>query len=213
MSTKGLASTFNKENNNNTDNNLPNNEEVLNNNLASNDSTLNDNVTNNENTANTNTTTNMQSNEPNNGEEIKKEASAQEIVKKETVNVVQNNQPINNSKQNTNNMENDKKGFSIAALVLGIVAIVLSCIWYISIPCAILAIVFGILGIKSSKKGMSIAGITTGAIGMFICIAILIVLMIFGFAMGITDSITEIIEDEDYYDYYDSSYYFDYKDF
>ena len=62
-------------------------------------------------------------------------------------------------------------------------------------------------------KGMSIAGITTGAIGMFICIAILIVLMIFGFAMGITDSITEIIEDEDYYDYYDSSYYFDYKDF
>ena len=203
----------NNINNNNTDNNLPNNEEVLNNNLASNDSTLNDNVTNNENTANTNTTTNMQSNEPNNGEEIKKEASAQEIVKKETVNVVQNNQPINNSKQNTNNMENDKKGFSIAALVLGIVAIVLSCIWYISIPCAILAIVFGILGIKSSKKGMSIAGITTGAMGMFICIAILIVLMIFGFAMGITDSITEIIEDEDYYDYYDSSYYFDYKDF
>ena len=203
----------NNINNNNTDNNLPNNEEVLNNNLASNDSTLNDNVTNNENTANTNTTTNMQSNEPNNGEEIKKEASAQEIVKKETVNVVQNTQPINNSKQNTNNMENDKKGFSIAALVLGIVAIVLSCIWYISIPCAILAIVFGILGIKSSKKGMSIAGITTGAIGMFICIAILIVLMIFGFAMGITDSITEIIEDEDYYDYYDSSYYFDYKDF
>ena len=141
----------NNINNNNTDNNLPNNEEVLNNNLASNDSTLNDNVTNNENTANTNTTTNMQSNEPNNGEEIKKEASAQEIVKKETVNVVQNNQPINNSKQNTNNMENDKKqvndkkGFSIAALVLGIVAIVLSCIWYISIPCAILAIVFGIL--------------------------------------------------------------------
>ena len=164
----------NNINNNNTDNNLPNNEEVLNNNLASNDSTLNDNVTNNENTANTNTTTNMQSD------------------KKQV---------------------NDKKGFSIAALVLGIVAIVLSCIWYISIPCAILAIVFGILGIKSSKKGMSIAGITTGAIGMFICIAILIVLMIFGFAMGITDSITEIIEDEDYYDYYDSSYYFDYKDF
>ena len=211
----------NNINNNNTDNNLPNNEEVLNNNLASNDSTLNDNVVNNESTANTNITsnTNIQNNEPNNGEEIQKEVIAQEIVKKETVNVAQNNQPINNAKQTTNNMENDKKqvndkkGFSIAALVLGIVAIVLSCIWYISIPCAILAIVFGILGIKSSKKGMSIAGITTGAIGMFICIAILIVLMIFGFAMGITDSITEIIEDEDYYDYYDSSYYFDYKDF
>lgn len=60
------------------------------------------------------------------------------------------------------------------------------------------------------KKGMSIAGITTGAIGMFICIAIIIGLMILGFAMGITDTITEIIEAEDYYD---SSYYFDYKDF
>ena len=197
----------NNINNNNTDNNVTNN-----------DTTLNDNVVNNESTANTNITsnTNIQNNEPNNGEEIQKEVIAQEKVKKETVNVAQNNQPINNAKQTTNNMENDKKqvndkkGFSIAALVLGIVAIVLSCTWYISIPCAILAIVFGILGIKSSKKGMSIAGITTGAIGMFICIAILIVLMIFGFAMGITDSITEIIEDEDYYD---SSYYFDYKDF
>ena len=131
---------------------------------------------------------------------------------------MENNTNNLNENQNSNNVEtnaveNKKKNFSIAALVLGIVAIVLSCIWYISIPCAILAIVFGILGIKSSKKGMSIAGITTGAIGMFICIAILIVLMIFGFAMGITDSITEIIEDEDYYDYYDSSYYFDYKDF
>ena len=118
------------------------------------------------------------------------------------------NQNVNNVE--TNAVENKKKNFSIAALVLGIVALVLSCIWYISIPCAILAIIFGILGLKSSKRGMSIAGITTGAIGMFICIAILIVLMIFGFAMGITDSITEIIEDEDYYD---SSYYFDYKDF
>lgn len=190
------------------------------NNMNNNDNatTSNDNVVNNESKANANiaSNTNMQNNEPNNGEEVKKEVITQEIVEKENINVAQNNQPINNAKQTTNNMENDKKqvndkkGFSIAALVLGIVAIVLSCIWYISIPCAILAIVFGILGIKSSKKGMSIAGITTGAIGMFICIAILIVLMIFGFAMGITDSITEIIEDEDYYD---SSYYFDYKDF
>ena len=135
---------------------------------------------------------------PNNGEEVKKEVITQEIVEKENINIAQNNQPINNAKQATNNMENnekqanDKKGFSIAALVLGIVAIVLSCIWYISIPCAILAIVFGILGIKSSKKGMSIAGITTGAIGMFICIAIIIGLMILGFEMGITDTITAV---------------------
>lgn len=148
--------------------------------------------------------------------ETQKENTTQEIMKQEPVNVVTNNEPINNTKQATNNMENnakqanDKKGFSIAALVLGIVALVLSCVWYISIPCAILALVFGILGIKSSKKGMSIAGIATGATGLVICIFMLIVFIIFGFAMGITSSITDIIENEDYYD---SSYYFDYDNF
>ena len=35
---------------------------------------------------------------------------------------------------------NDKKGFSIAALVLGIIALVLCCIWYVSIPCGIIAL-------------------------------------------------------------------------
>ena len=64
--------------------------------------------------------------------------------------------------------QNDKKGFSIAALVLGIIAIVFCCVWYISIPCGILAIIFGIVGIKSSKKGMSIAGLITGSIGLII---------------------------------------------
>ena len=36
---------------------------------------------------------------------------------------------------------NDKKGFSIAALVLGIIALVLCCIWYVSIPCGIIALI------------------------------------------------------------------------
>ena len=39
----------------------------------------------------------------------------------------------NNSNTTANQPQKDKKGFSIAALVLGIVAIVLCCIWYISI--------------------------------------------------------------------------------
>ena len=33
-----------------------------------------------------------------------------------------------------NEEKKDKKGFSIAALVLGIIAIVLSCVWYVSVP-------------------------------------------------------------------------------
>ena len=55
---------------------------------------------------------------------------------------MENNTNNLNENQNSNNVEtnaveNKKKNFSIAALVLGIVALVLSCIWYISIPCAI----------------------------------------------------------------------------
>ena len=92
----------------------------------------------------------------------------------------------------------DKKGFSIASLVLGIVAIVLCCLWYISIPCGILAIVFGILGIKSSKKGMSIAGLTTGGIGLFISIVILFIIIVLGITLGITEG----IDDSDYYNKY-----------
>lgn len=49
---------------------------------------------------------------------------------------MENNTNNLNENQNSNNVEtnaveNKKKNFSIAALVLGIVALVLSCIWYI----------------------------------------------------------------------------------
>ena len=50
-----------------------------------------------------------------------------------------------NEKSTTNNTpQKDRKGFAIAALVLGIVSIVLACVWFLSIPCGILAIIPGI---------------------------------------------------------------------
>lgn len=99
----------------------------------------------------------------------------------------------------------DRKGFSIAALVLGIVAIVLCCIWYISIPCGILAVIFGILGIKSSKKGMSIAGLITGAIGLVISIIIFFTLVVIGMVVGITEGIDSTdYNDRYYYHRYDT---------
>lgn len=97
----------------------------------------------------------------------------------------------------------DKKGFAIAALVLGIIAIVLCCIWYISIPCGILAVIFGILGIKSSKKGMSIAGLVTGAIGLIVSIIIFFALVIIGMAVGITEGINSTDFDSNFYDRYE----------
>ena len=99
--------------------------------------------------------------------------------------------------------EKDKKGFSIAALVLGIIAIVLCCIWYISIPCGILAIIFGVIGIKSSKKGMSIAGLITGAIGLVISILIFIALVFLGMAIGLSEGLDGLDYDSRYYDDFD----------
>lgn len=105
--------------------------------------------------------------------------------------------------QSTNNTAtNDKKGFSIAALVLGIIAIVLCCIWYVSIPCGIIALVLGIIGLKSSKRGMSIAGIITGVIGMILSIVLVVSIVLLG--VSIFNSAKESIEDGNY----PSSYYY-----
>ena len=120
-------------------------------------------------------------------EEVKTEAPKEEpkveVVKEET--------------------EKDKKGFSIAALVLGIIAIVLCCIWYISVPCGILAIIFGIIGIKSSKKGMSIAGLITGAIGLVISIIMFVALVFFGMVIGLSEGLDSLDYDSSYYDDFD----------
>jgi hypothetical protein len=77
-------------------------------------------------------------------------------------------------------------GLAIAAMVLGIVALVLSCFWFVSIPCAILAVVFGVIGKsradrgEASGRGMAIAGITCGIVALVIDLLI-IAMIIVGF--------------------------------
>lgn len=142
-------------------------------------------------------------------DEAKKEPVAPQVVKEEKIIQKQETVTDNTTNSNVNQQPKDKKGFSIAALVLGIVAIVLCCVWYISIPCGILAIVFGAIGLKSSKRGMSISGIVTGIIGMIISIFIIFMLVIFGFALGITESIRDIVDDNSYSDSYDYDYDYD----
>lgn len=96
----------------------------------------------------------------------------------------------------------EKKGFCIASMVLGIVALVFFCIWYISIPCGILAVIFGILGIKTINKGMAIAGLITGSIGLVVSTLILIALFMFGFAIGISETLDDAgYSYNSYYDY------------
>lgn len=100
-------------------------------------------------------------------------------------------------------MEENKKtiyGLNIASLVLGIVAIVLCCMWFISIPCAILSLVFGIIGIKKQGKGMAIAGIITGAITLAIWVFIFGISFVGGFIPRFCDTFDDT--------YYYSSYHY-----
>ena len=100
---------------------------------------------------------------------------------------IANEKNTGNTNETENSKEKNKKAFCIASMVLGIVSIVMCCSYGISIICGILAVVFGILGIKSEKKGMAISGITTGAIGIIISIVMLIILIIMGFSASIFD--------------------------
>lgn len=87
--------------------------------------------------------------------------------------------------------ENTKTfGLNIAAIVLGIISIVLWCAWFISIPCAILALIFGIIGIKKQGRGLAITGIVTGSITLAIWVLVFIGAFTFGFIEGITETTT-----------------------
>lgn len=69
---------------------------------------------------------------------------------------------------------NESKGLSIAAMVLGIVSLVMLCLWYISIPCAILAIIFALVGRKKGGKGMATAGLVLGIIALVLDVVIVV---------------------------------------
>lgn len=60
-------------------------------------------------------------------------------------------------------------GLAIASMVLGIVALVLSCcIYFISIPCAIISVILAAVSIKGGRdgKGMAVAGLVCSIISL-----------------------------------------------
>lgn len=65
---------------------------------------------------------------------------------------------------------------AVAALILGILSIVLFCIPFVGVACGVAALVLGILGMKKDpqKKGMCIAGIVLGSVGIVIYVLLLI---------------------------------------
>ena len=73
------------------------------------------------------------------------------------------------------------KGLGVASMVLGIISLVLFCFWFISIPCALISLILGIVGLSKAKSagmnnGMAVAGI--------VCSAIALVLMVMLFIFG-----------------------------
>lgn len=74
------------------------------------------------------------------------------------------------------------KGMGIAAMVLGIVGLVLLCEAFVSLPCAILSLILGIVSLVKAKKagmknGMAVTGIVLGsiAIGLYLLFVVLAV--------------------------------------
>ena len=87
-------------------------------------------------------------------------------MSKETDSMAETNQP----------QQTDGQGLSITSLVLGILAIITSLVWYIGIVLGILAIVFGAVSVKKQGRKKAIAGIVTGSVG--IVLSLLIVWMV-----------------------------------
>lgn len=83
---------------------------------------------------------------------------------------------------NMNQYPQDQKqqggaGLAIAAMVLGIVALVLSCCtYYISLPCAIIGIILAAVSLKGQKpgKGMAIAGLVCAIVSLIPAILLII---------------------------------------
>lgn len=76
--------------------------------------------------------------------------------------------------------ENNKYVIHIISLVLGIISIVTSLFWYITIPTGVIAIVLGVKSAKRFGSKLGKAGMITGIVGLslFVFIYLLIIQMI-----------------------------------
>lgn len=65
-----------------------------------------------------------------------------------------------------NNNLKRRSPYGVVSLTLGIISIVMSIFWYVSIPTSILAVIFGNKGRKIYGSKTSIAGMITGIVGI-----------------------------------------------
>lgn len=90
----------------------------------------------------------------------------------------------------------EKKGLAIVSMVLGILAVVTSCFPFVSVVLGLVALILGIMVIakKTGGKGMAIAGIVTGAIGLLFGIYMTISYMVFFNDPNYTDMLNSIMQ-------------------
>lgn len=112
--------------------------------------------------------------------------------------------------QSVREVSSGERGFGIASMVLGIIALVLF-FSFVNIPLAILSIIFGIIQLtRKAPKGMAISGIVMSTISLFL-------LVIFWACMFVSAARTESTDSSTYYyegsendaasgDYYDGLY-------
>lgn len=112
--------------------------------------------------------------------------------------------------QSVREVSSGERGFGIASMVLGIIALVLF-FSFVNIPLAILSIIFGIIQLtRKAPKGMAISGIVMSTISLFL-------LVIFWTCMLVSAARTESTDSSTYYyegsenddasgDYYDGLY-------
>ena len=79
-----------------------------------------------------------------------------------------------NEQVNASASLDDRKGFNITSMVLGIISVVSFCWWFVSLPCGIIAIIFGIAGRDRGGRGMGVAGLILGIIGVVLCILVIL---------------------------------------
>ena len=113
--------------------------------------------------------------------------------------------------------KNETKGFGIAAMILGILSLVFCCFGKYTIVLAVLAIIFGIIGLKKPGKGMAITGIVTGTLGCILAIVLVVFVILTGIGLygAVLDAVdtTQLPELSDipYYDFAYDRYMEDYQ--
>lgn len=75
------------------------------------------------------------------------------------------------------------QGFAITSMVTGIVAVCTCCVWYLSIPLAIVSLVFGIIVLTKKYQGrnMALAGVICGGAALFLTLLLLAFYVVTGF--------------------------------